>query len=122
MSKIIVAGNIKAVKTDKNGNTYLSVWDNYNKKAPNGALEVKSRTIMVWFSSDLMGQYAEGDFIEIEGEPSASSFTMKDDQTGEDKQVAMLNVNNPKVVGHRMDAQKKRDAVLPGTEELDAPF
>ena len=122
MSKIILAGNIKAVKTDKNGNTYLSVWDNWNKKNANGSVEVKQRTIMVWFNSDQMGAYAEGDFIEVEGEPGASSFTITDEQTGEPKQVAMLNINNPQVVTHRMDRETKAAATERLNENIDTPF
>ena len=122
MSKITLAGNIKEVKMSKLGKTYLSVWDNWNKKHENGSVEVKQRTVMVWFEQDMMGQYVAGDFIEVEGEPGASSFSITDDQTGEPKQVAMLNINNPKVINHRMDRETKAAETARVTENIDTPF
>lgn len=119
MSKIIVAGNIKDCKQTKTGKTMLTIWDNYVVRKGLAA-EQKSRTIVVWFEENLFHMYNAGDWIELEGEPSAKILEITGDD-GQPKQVAMLHVNSPKVIQHVMDAKTKKEqaAYDAGSE---APF
>lgn len=119
MSKIILAGNIKDSKQTKAGKTFLTIWDNYTKNT-RGADEVKSRTVIVWFDEDLMGKYAPGDWLELEGEPSAATFEVTD-ENGDKKIVAMLHVNRPKVIQHRLEQLHKKEQLAFDNDQA-APF
>lgn len=109
MSKIILAGNIKDTKQTKAGKTFLTVWDNYTKIVQ-GIPELKSRTIIVWFDEDLKGKYQPGDWLELEGEPSAATFEVTGDD-GLPKTVAMLHINRPVVIQHKLEQLHKNEQI-----------
>ena len=119
MATLKVSGNVKSVGITSSGKTFLKVWDKFIDHKQ----QERNRVITVWFDEDLKGSIHEGDFVFIEGDLGGRIEEYESKVTMQMEKAIAYSINNPKLLEHRMEPQRKAAALDQlKSDDVNAPF